>query len=466
MSVLGGGLAHVTISELARQTGEAPPADSSGDLLELFRASRHQQAAEELRQLRLALDYCAFNSADSLHPEAATMPGTDREVGLAGEGAPSVTEFAVIELGAVAGMSTDAARTYLGRVLELGHRLPETWRATCAGAVPVWRALRIADHTLRLPADAAAWVDLQVAPVAGRIGPVLLDRLVEEAVLRFDPETAALLALEALETRHATVTVEHIIDAALCTGRLDAVLDVADALDLDAALAELAADLAEAGDASPLDVRRAKALGLLARGEAPGPVAGAAAGRDGAAEARAGDAARRRPRQVVLHVHLTELALHGCGDGVATLTTTHTGHPLGQVCVEQVQEWCAGDGAVITVRPILDLAESLESAGYRPSARLQEQVISLHPRCAFPHCTRPSGSADLDHIVEFASGGPTRTENLAPLCRRHHRAKTHGGWRYVRLGPAEYLWTSPHGHQWVTDPDGTIGVERRRADTG
>ena len=35
---------------------------------------------------------------------------------------------------------------------------------------------------------------------------------------------------------------------------------------------------------------------------------------------------------------------------------------------------------------------------------------------------------DLDHTVEYSDTGPpgqTSTENLAPLCRTHHRAKTH-----------------------------------------
>ena len=42
-----------------------------------------------------------------------------------------------------------------------------------------------------------------------------------------------------------------------------------------------------------------------------------------------------------------------------------------------------------------------------------------------------------------------RRQNLACLCRRHHRAKTFAGWRYRRLpddgsGGPTYEWTSPH----------------------
>ncbi|SFB77732.1 HNH endonuclease [Nocardioides terrae] len=445
----------MSISVLASPPGEPGDSslDASGDVLAALRASRQREAAEQVLQARLALDYCAFNSPDSRHP-AATVPGTEGELALAGEGAPGVAEFAVVEFGAAAGMSTDAARLHLGRVLELGHRLRQTWRRVRAGQVPVWRALRIADLTQCLPPEGAAWVDTQVAPVAGRVGPRVLERLVEEAIVRFDPETAARTALEALETRHATVTVEqHLSDlgaAALSTGRVDAVLDVADALDLDTILAELAAELAAAGDTDPLDVRRAKALGLLARGEA--------------VDLPHGVTPRRR-RAVVLHVHLAEAALRGYGDGIGELTTD-TGHRLGLVTVEQVQEWCGTTGATVTVKPVLDLAETLTSTGYQPSTRLRDQVVAAHVGCAFPHCHRPADNLDLDHIVEHAQGGPTTSDNLAPLCRRHHRAKTFGHWTYLRLGPAEYLWTSPHGYQWVKDTDGTRDVSPDLRNTG
>jgi hypothetical protein len=376
------------------------------------------------------------------------LPGTEGELSLAGEGAPGVAEFAVVEFGAVAGMSTNAARSYLGRCLELGHRLSLTWRATRLGRVPAWRALRIAEHTLVLPAEAAAWVDAQVAPVAGRVGPVVLQRLVEEAILRFDPETAALRALAALETRHATITLDQALSelgaGVLATGRLDAVLDAADALDLDAALADLAADLAAAGDTDSVQVRRAKALGLLARGQGVDLPEGA----------------EPRRRQVVLHVHLAQAALHGHGDGIATLKRP-SGHPLGQVTVEQVYDWCHNPGADITVKPVLDLAELIRSTGYQPSARLREQILAITPTCAFPYCDRPAEHLDLDHITAYADGGHTDTEGLAPLCRRHHRTKTHDAWTYLRLGPGEYLWTSPHGDHWITDHDGTRPIVSR-----
>lgn len=433
----------MTISELSTEAA----LDSSGALLREVRASRRREAAEQVRQLRLAVDYAAFHSADSLGPSTSHEPGGEGAVPLAGKGTPEVAEFAVVEFAAALGLSSDGGRHLLAQALELAHRLPRVWARTLARDVPAWRARRIADHTMALSADGADWVDAQVAAVAGKVGAVVLERLVDEAILRFDPEKSAALALEALEERHATVTIDRILDGALSTARLDAVLDVADALELEGALQEIAADLAAAGDPDPLDVRRAKALGLLARGDVV---------RTGAADAATTTptAMPRRRRDVVLHVHLSELALHSAGDGLAALKTA-TGHPLGLVTVEQVQGWCGADSARITVRPVLDTSATLASTGYQPSHRLRELVEAINPRCVFPHCTRPAEGLDLDHIIEHNRGGPTASDNLAPLCRRHHRSKTHAAWNYTRLAAGEYLWRSPRGYAFVTDAEGT-----------
>lgn len=439
---------------------EGAALDSSGALLAEVRASRRREATEHVRQLQIAVDYAAFNASDSIIPATSAIPGGECAAPLAGEGTPEVAEFAIVEFAAALGLSPDSGRHLLGQALELAHRLPRVWARTLSGEVPAWRARRIADHTMSLPRDGAEWIDAKVAPLAGKVGPVVLDRLVEEAVLRSDPEQAAIAAFEALEERHVTVTIDHILDGALSTARLDAVLDVADALELEATLAELAAELADSGDTDPLDVRRAKALGLLARGDATlPPTARDACADDVAPEAPTTSeaTASRRRRRLVLHVHLSEVALHNAGDGLVTLKT-HTGHRLGIVTVEQVQAWCAADGAQITVRPILDTSETIESAGYQPSARLRDLVVALNPRCVFPHCTRAADNLDLDHIVEHNRGGPTSSDNLAPLCRRHHRAKTHTAWSYTRLADGEYLWRSPHGYVFVTDPDGTRDV--------
>ena len=86
----------------------------------------------------------------------------------------------------------------------------------------------------------------------------------------------------------------------------------------------------------------------------------------------------------------------------------------------------------------------------------------------FPWCTRPARGCDVDHVVEYdhdaeAEGrpqpGPTDTGNLGALCRFHHRLKTHSAWRYEMTSPGVFEWTSPHGHRYRRDRDGTTALD-------
>ena len=51
--------------------------------------------------------------------------------------------------------------------------------------------------------------------------------------------------------------------------------------------------------------------------------------------------------------------------------------------------------------------------------------------------------------------GQTSPENLAPLCRRHHRGKTARHWRYQRNADGSYTWHLPLGRSYRVTPTGT-----------
>jgi hypothetical protein len=89
----------------------------------------------------------------------------DQPVTLAGEGAPGMSEFAVAEFAAAVGMTPFQGRAFIGAALECRYRLPQTWARVLAGEVPVWKARRVTDHTHRLPAAGAAYVDAELAPI-------------------------------------------------------------------------------------------------------------------------------------------------------------------------------------------------------------------------------------------------------------------------------------------------------------
>ncbi|MCW2761829.1 MAG: hypothetical protein JWR85_2030, partial [Marmoricola sp.] len=113
----------------------------------------------------------------------------------------------------------------------------------------------------------------------------------------------------------------------------------------------------------------------------------------------------------------------------------------------------------VVVKPVIDLNEHLGVDAYEVPGRLREQAeLRAGGRCVFPWCTRAAHSCDCDHVIAHAHGGPTCSCNIAPLCRRHHRLKTHTTWTYTMLEPGTFLWSSPHGYQFLRDHTGTLDV--------
>ncbi len=168
-----------------------------------------------------------------------------------------------MEYAATLGMSTDAGKAYVGKTLELRYRLPRLWDHVMTGRLPVWRAMRVAEHTCCLPAAAAADVDQALAPAAGTCSWSQVDRLVEEALARHDPDQAEARRRRAADGRRFDVETDLVDTAG--TVQIAGPSDLADALDLEAAVSRTATQLAELGSTESLDVRRSMAVGEIAR---------------------------------------------------------------------------------------------------------------------------------------------------------------------------------------------------------
>ncbi len=64
--------------------------------------------------------------------------------------------------------------------------------------------------------------------------------------------------------------------------------------------------------------------------------------------------------------------------------------------------------------------------------------------CRFPGCTH-TRFVDAHHIQHWADGGDTSLDNLALLCRHHHRLIHEGGFAVQRTG-SSFLFTDPRGN--------------------
>lgn len=110
--------------------------------------------------------------------------------------------------------------------------------------------------------------------------------------------------------------------------------------------------------------------------------------------------------------------------------------------------------------PVNGCLVDLGHTRYRPSTPLADHVRARDNHCVRPGCTTPARDCQLDHTEPWnhtdpAAGGATSAQNLGPLCHRDHQVKTHGDFRLVQLAPGEFEWTTPTGHRYRRNPDGS-----------
>ncbi|MFT4288962.1 MAG: DUF222 domain-containing protein, partial [Nocardioides sp.] len=288
--------------------------------------------AEEALQIAAAAKYASFHEVDDWTRAASLLdgvPGGEGEMLLGGDGCAYVTEFAVVEFAAATGRSTSSGRVFLAQAVELVHRLPRTWARVKAGQVDGWRARRVAEATMTLPREAAAWVDVHIASRVDRVGTTTLDRLIEEAKARFDPEQ--LVEDEAGDLAERRVELVRNPTGRAATTRVEAVLDTTDAHDLDSVLDEIADQLAACdGLAEAKAVRRARALGMLARGEVGFARTDSS---QTSTDTGSGSTVHVQPRRVDLRVRVAEGETHA-------IVHSLTGQHLGMVTIDRLHTWC------------------------------------------------------------------------------------------------------------------------------
>ena len=432
----------------------------------------------ETRRLQIAGHWADLHSGDAL--TKSRLPGVEHPVRLGGDGTPTVGDFAPAELGCVLRISDGAAGRLIGDALDLRHRLPQIWTAALAGRVPAYQARRIAAATRQLTLEQAEWVDAQLAPSLGAVSWGRLQTLLEAAIIQADPVGAERQAALAAQERFVRLGRASEHGLKLIIARATA----GDAIWFKATIDRIADILARQGDTDPVEVRRSKAIGILAQpaqavqllcehqGDEWDGAAEPVDVAEGAAEAEkdaepvvaAGhqslrlapppfDPDRARPRAVV-YVHLSSEAL-SASSGVARV------EDVGPVLLGRLRS-VLGDRCMINLKPVIDLpAGHTPVDSYEIPARLREHLQLRYPADVFPYAAAVSRRIDVDHTIRYLSpdrGGPpgqTRIGNLGPHVRRHHRCKTHGGWQVRQPEPGTWLWRSPHRRIYLVNASGT-----------
>ena len=279
---------------------------------------------------------------------------------------------------------------------------------------------RIAQHTMLLPGEGAAQVDRRLAAVAHKVGVVATEKLCQEAL---DTSTST-RPRNAARGRGDTPRgcAPRPGRPARHRGRGRGVGHRRRPGFRDRCRPGRRSPGSERLPPTPLDVRRSQAVGVIAR-HYLGDLLNAATAVPGRWS---------RPRRVAINVHLRDQDTGRCDTTRAPIS------------VEQVKGWCTHPDTQVDHPP--SHATSTSTSGSTPTKSptdSTDQVTERDGTCVHPWCTRPATSCDDDHCIPYDHGGPTSSDNIAPLCRRHHRTKTHRRWRYRFLRPGHYLWTSP-----------------------
>lgn len=236
-------------------------------LLALASDSEIQTRVAERRKLRLAHQWCVLHPAgqgDVATWSDAGLKGTgDWDEPLGGEGSPKVAAFTAEPFAAALGLTPYAGMLLLADALDLRHRLPRLWAQVEALHLPAWKARQVAQATRELSCEAADFVDERLTSRKQGFGAPTVVKQVAEAIARFHPDL--LEEQQRTGRRSWRVRLHRPRDgSSIETSHFEATgstLDLQKFYDL--VCAEAAA-LGQQGDQDPLDLRKAKALGVIA----------------------------------------------------------------------------------------------------------------------------------------------------------------------------------------------------------
>jgi hypothetical protein len=364
-----------------------------------------------------------------------------------GVGTERVAEFAAAELGARLGVSAWSAHSLMADALDLLIRLPRLWARVEALEVKASYARFVARRTRDLTLEQAAYVDARVAEAAdGRIPWSRFEALVAGAIVASDPEATA--AREDAAAREQFARPTRSTDDGMRGFYVRAPFAVI--ARLDATVQHLADQLAAGGDTDDNDVRRVKAVLLLANPAAA--VELLTAGRERQAEP---EWSTLLPAvQVFVHVYLGSRGTPSEGvarvEDVGPVTESYLRHHL-------------SDRARVTVSPVIDIAGQAPIDGYEIPDRHRQAVHLMCPADTFPFAPNTSRGKQIDHTQAYRPGaargaGQSRIGNYGPMTTFHHRVKTHSAWDVQQPYPGVYVWRDPHGALYLVDHSGTRRV--------
>jgi hypothetical protein len=409
-------------------------------------------------------------------------------VQLGGEGTPKVQDFCLGEIALARGTSVGATTGDLADRLDLEYRLPQTLAVLRTGRGELRIAKQVARRSRHLPLAVVGVVDRAIARmIATESGGRILDTA-DAKIIEADPALHEERVEVERRRRYVSTSRTDEFGLRMVIARIEA----GDVAWIEATLSRVAQIIAPLHpDATP-DELRAIAFGYLARpaellqlllehSDEQGeldldlPVDEDAietqktvTNRAMAMPADLLDALREMDLtplapKAVLYLHLHEAAVNGDAAGVARV------EGLGPRTYASLAELLARTDLV--VKPVIDLSNRIRLTAYEHPESLKERVHLTTNGDYWPYATSTSRKVDFDHPIPWGAehdirGGPstqTGTHNSGPLGRRHHRWKTHAGYRARQCGAGRYVWLTPHGLGFLVDHRGTRPISNHEA---
>lgn len=417
-------IAAVDVDELTADTGVVAASSRVDALLEALiecevRSSRIAARRVELVQaLRVEQERAERERADARSASSGGEPWAPEVIARRSTSA---------EVACALRITPRSADALLARAVTLIGSLPGTVQALWEGRIGFAHAAVIADAADSLPRESRTALEQAVMPCAEAQNPARLKARVRVVRERLHPESIAARKAQAMATRG--VFLDPVADG---MAWISALLPAEQAAGAYRRLTEIAVSLEHAGAGRSIGNRRADALAdLLLQGsvEASGVGVGV--------------------RAKVL-VTVPALTLLGRGGGAPASLEGYG--PIDDDTARRLAAHAPSFTRLLT-HPETGAVLSVGRDRYRVPADLKTWLRVRDGTCRFPGCGRSAAQADLDHTRDWQNGGATAHDNLAHLCRHHHRLKHQSGWSVTQQGGGVLRWRAPSGRVYASEPD-------------